>query len=479
MTRFRARSLLRAPRAEVWAFHENPGAFERLVPPWQTLSVLSSVGPLATRRLVFSIHAGPARLTWVAQHEGYVAGERFTDRMARGPMRSWVHQHALSDAPHAPDAAPDPGACVLDDRLAVEFPFGPLGALAHGPFARQLGRLFAFRHARTEHDAQRHAAWRSLPRLRVVVCGASGLIGSELVPYLLNAGHAVSVLTRPGAPARWPGLPVRAHTWDPQRGLLDPAALAGADAVVNLCGLNLRARWSQANRARFLDSRAGPTALLARTMARMTDGPRVLLSASGVSGVADQRLAPLPESAPLEDTTLGRIVAAWEAAAEPARTAGLRTASIRLGAVLSARGGALAALAGAFRLGAAFCPGDGGQVFPWLTLDDALAVFEHALHDGSCAGPINAVCPTRTTMDDLTRTLARVLRRLRLGRVPAAVVRRLMGEQSSVVLGSCWVDPSALRSRGFVFRHTDLETALRLELGRCAPIGGPWTPEPA
>lgn len=478
MTRFRARSLLRAPRAEVWAFHENPGAFERLAPPWQSLRVVSSDGPLATRRLVFRIHAGPARLTWTAQHQDCVPGERFTDRMARGPMKSWVHQHAVSDAPPT-DLAPDHPACVLDDRLAVEFPLGPLGALAHGPFVRQLGRLFAFRHARTEHDAQRHAAWRTRPRLRVVVCGASGLIGSQLVPYLLNAGHAVSVLTRPGAPALWPGLPVRAHPWDPPRGVLDPAALRQADAVINLSGFNLRARWTAANRARFLDSRTGPTALLARTIAAMSDGPRVLLSASGVSGYADQRHGPLPESAPLQDTTLGRIVAAWEDAAEPARRAGIRTASIRLGAVLSAKGGALAAMAGAFRLGAALCPGDGGQVFPWLALDDALAAFEHALHDDACAGPLNAVAPTRTTMDQLTRALARVLRRPRLGRVPAAAVARLLGEQSGVVLRSCWAEPAALRSRGFAFRHTDPEATLRLELGRCAPIGGPWDPDAA
>jgi ligand-binding SRPBCC domain-containing protein len=354
---------LPVPAAEAFAWHERPGAFERLAPPWQRVAVLESDHALRDgARVRLRAQVAPPALAplfpvvdpllalavpdeWVVEHRDYVPGRQFRDVMLRGPFASWTHLHRVE-----PDG---PGASRLTDVVDYALPFGAAGRTLGGAFAgRELDRLFAFRHAVTAADLARHADARArgVAPLTVAVTGASGLVGSALVPFLTTGGHSVVRVGR-GAPRG--GLPpgLRDVQWDPERGRLDPAALEGVDVVIHLAGANVGGRWTAAYKQEIAASRVDSTRLLAETIARMERRPRALVSMSASGYYGDRGDELLDESAPPGRGFLAEVAVRWEAAADAARAAGVRVAHPRLGVVLSARGGALAKLLPPFQAG--------------------------------------------------------------------------------------------------------------------------------
>jgi uncharacterized protein (TIGR01777 family) len=301
----------------------------------------------------------------------------------------------------------------------------------------------------------------SASRLRVAVTGATGLVGSAVVPVLRAAGHRVDRVSR--QPPR-PG--TTDIQWDPAGGRLDPRALEGVDAVVHLAGQSIAAgRWTAAAKARIRDSRVGGTRLVAETMARLDRPPRALVSASAVGYYGDRGDEPLTEDSAPGAGFLADVARAWEAAADPARAAGIRVVHPRLGVVLAGQGGALAQMALPFRLGLGGVIGSGRQYWSWIALADAVRVVELALALDSLAGAVNAVAPAPATNREFTRVLGRVLARPTLVPLPAPAVRLLMGEMGqALLLASVRVLPRRLERAGFGFRHPDLEGALRAAL---------------
>jgi len=323
----------------------------------------------------------------------------------------------------------------------------------------------------------------SAPHLRVAVTGATGLVGSALVPALRAAGHRVDRVSR--RPPR-PG--TTDIQWDPAGGRLDSRALEGVDAVVHLAGESIAAtRWTAAAKARIRDSRVGGTRLVAETLARLDRRPRVLVSASAVGYYGDRGDEPLTEDSPPGPGFLADVARAWEAAADPARASGIRVVHPRLGLVLAGQGGALPRMALPFRLGLGGVIGSGRQYWSWIALDDVVRVIELALaafttNDltpvilkkllGGLTGAVNVAAPAPATNREFTRVLGRVLRRPTLLPLPAPAVRLLMGEMGeALLLGSTRVLPRQLEHAGFRFRHPDLEGALRAALGRELPAG--------
>ena len=290
----------------------------------------------------------------------------------------------------------------------------------------------------------------------VVVSGASGLVGSALVPVLRAAGHTVRRLVRPG---RGPGsgdIP-----WDPE-GALDPASLAGCDAVVHLAGENIAARrWSDAQKRRLRDSRVGPSTRLAAALALMPHPPRVLVQASAVGYYGDRGGEILTEASPPGRGFLPGLCIEWEEAAAPAAAAGIRVVHPRFGVILSHRGGALGKMLLPFRLGVGGVVGSGRQYWPWVVLDDVVAILERALSDQALSGPVNVVAPQPATNAEFTAALARALHRPAVLPLPEALLRVALGEMASVLLESVRAVPARLNEAGHVFRHTDLDEALR------------------
>jgi ligand-binding SRPBCC domain-containing protein len=352
---FVARLAVPVPAAELFAWHERPGAFERLSPPWQDVRVLGASGGIRDgARITLRVGlAGPVGFTWRLGHVDYVAGSRFRDRQLSGPLGRWEHTHLVEPA--------GPHSSTLTDSLEVGAPFPaslPVAAsVFDAAFRPQLRRLFAFRHAVTAADLDRHAQFAAHGALRIAVSGATGLIGRQLCAFLSTGGHTVLRLVRPGRGDLGP----TDVAWDPDAGTIDAAYLDGVDAVIHLAGEPVSERWTAEHKRAILGSRVAGTGLLARTIAALPRPPRVFLSTSAVGYYGDTGDREVDEGAAAGDDFLADVSTQWEAAADPARDAGIRVVHPRLGVVLSPRGGALARLLPPFRLGAGGKLGSGQQ----------------------------------------------------------------------------------------------------------------------
>lgn len=303
----------------------------------------------------------------------------------------------------------------------------------------------------------------------VAVTGASGLIGTALVRRLHAEGHEVLRLTRsaPSAPDQ-----VR---WDPAAGELDPDALAKADAVVHLAAANIgeHLRWTGKVKRDLLQSRVQGTRLVAETLAGLargdggSEGPRVLVCASGVGFYGDRGDEVLTESSSGGEGFLADLVRQWEAAAGPAREAGLRVVHMRTGPVQDAAGAGLPKQALMFRLGVGGRFGSGRQWLSWTSLDDIAGAYLHALTHDELDGPVNNVAPNPVTNAEFTATLARVLHRPAVLHAPAFALRLVLGETADeFLLVSQRARPARLLETGYRFRFPELEAALRHTLGR-------------
>ena len=300
----------------------------------------------------------------------------------------------------------------------------------------------------------------------VAVTGASGLIGTALARRLEAEGHQVLRLTRsrPTGPGQ-----VR---WDPAAGRLDPDALAKADAVVHLAGVNIgdKLRWTAREKRKILQSRVEGTGLVARTMAELAQGgggPRVLVCASGAHYYGDRGDEVLTEASGPGEGFLAGVVRQWEAAADPARAAGLRVVHLRTGPVQDASGAGLPKQALLFRLGLGGRFGSGRQWLSWIALDDITGAYLHALSRDDLDGPVNTAAPNPVTNAEFTTTLARVLRRPAVLHVPAFAPKLVLGEFADEMLfASIRAVPARLQETGYRFRFPELEEALRHTLDR-------------
>ena len=295
----------------------------------------------------------------------------------------------------------------------------------------------------------------------VVVSGSSGLIGSALVTRLAAAGHHVVRLVR--RPARAGEI-----RWDPSAGELPAADLEGVDAVVHLAGAGIGdKRWTAARKAEVLKSRTESTDLLARTLAALDRPPAVLLSGSAIGIYGARGDEELDETAPTGEGFLPDLCRAWEGATDPAAAAGVGVAHLRTGIVLSPSGGALAKQLPLFKFGLGGRFGSGRQWQSWISIDDEIGAIEHLLTAG-VVGPVNLTAPTPVTNAEFTDVLAGVLHRPHLPLIPSFGPKLLFGDElvENVLLTGQRVIPAVLTKSGYVFRHPQLDLALRQLLGR-------------
>jgi len=296
--------------------------------------------------------------------------------------------------------------------------------------------------------------------MRIAVTGATGLIGSALVPALRTAGHDVLVLVRR------PATVADEVAWDPEAGTLADERLQGVDAIVHLAGFNLGTRWTTAKKRLILDSRVAGTSLVAATAARITPRPAALVCASAIGYYGERGDDVLTEDSGRGAGFLADVVEAWENAAHPARDAGIRVVNLRQGLILSPHGGALGRLLPPFRLGLGGPVGAGRQWWSWVTLDDVVRAYLHAL-EHPIAGPFNVTAPEPVRNRDFVKALGRALRRPALAPFPALAVRALLGEMGDeLLLTSQRVLPAGLEADGFTFEQRSLAGALASVLAR-------------
>jgi len=441
-------------------WHARPGAFARLTPPWQRITVEAPPSGLAAgTRAILRTHVGPFATRWVAEHVSHVPpgtpGEvaRFRDVQRSGPFARFEHEHRFEPAPGGGS-----DASWLRDEIDWELPFAPLSTPLRSWARASLQRAFGWRHRITSFDLASH--FGSTP-MKLVVSGSSGLVGTALLPFLTAGGHAVRRLVRKGAAAD-------DLTWSPERGELDSGGFEGVDGVIHLAGESVaEGRWNAAKKQRILASRVEGTRLLATALARCATPPAVLVCASAVGFYGDRGDELLDESSALGAGFLADVCRQWEAAARPAVERGIRVVHLRFGVVLSASGGALRRMLLPFRLGLGGPLGSGRQWMSFIALDDALRVVLRALQDDGLVGAVNAVAPEPVRNADFARTLGRVLGRPAFMPMPTFAARLAFGEVADeLLLSSQRVVPRQLQSRGHPFGWPTLESALRHNLGR-------------
>ena len=305
--------------------------------------------------------------------------------------------------------------------------------------------------------------------MRVVVTGATGLIGRALAGALLERGDEVVALSRDASRVRQAlGDRVEPHAWPRPTDEPPPqTALDGAGGVVHLLGEPVAQRWSTESKERIRRSRVESTRSLVQGLLALAPerrpGVLVSQSATGFYGPRDDQ--PVDEEAPAGDDFLAGVVVAWEHEALAAASE-VRVALTRTGVVLSPNGGALAKMLPFFRLGIGGPVAGGRQYVPWIHLDDVVGAMSFCLDNPAATGPINLTAPTPVTNTELSRTLGRVLKRPAMLPVPSIALKTLYGEMAQIVITGQRAVPTRLEHLGYGFRHPELEPALRDVLRR-------------
>jgi uncharacterized protein (TIGR01777 family) len=293
--------------------------------------------------------------------------------------------------------------------------------------------------------------------MKILISGASGMVGSTLAAAWRSQGHQVLTLVRDAAKAG-----ANAMLWSPPEKGPDPRLLEGLDAMIHLAGEPIATRWTPRRKAAIFSSRVETTRLLAQAFAQLTAPPKVWLCASAIGYYGDRGDAVLTEQDPPGQGFLPEVCAAWEAAAAPAKTAGIRVVHLRTGIVLSLQGGALPVMKRPFEWGVGGPIGTGAHWMSWITLEDLCGIIRYAVRDSSLQGPVNAVTSQPVTNAEFSAQLAAILHRPAFFHVPPKALRLIFGEMAdALLLASTRVKPAVLEARGHAFLFPDLRGALQ------------------
>jgi uncharacterized protein len=299
--------------------------------------------------------------------------------------------------------------------------------------------------------------------MRILISGATGVLGSALAKALHAEGHAVARLIRPGREAAAGDV-----RWDPAKGEIDIAAMEGEDAVVHLGGASIaEGRWNATRKELLRSSRVDSTRVLVDAMSRMQRKPRAFVCASAIGFYGSRGDEVLTEASVPGTDFLSRVAREWEAEAARAEATGIRTVRLRFGVILTAEGGALPRMVIPFRFGLGGRLGSGKQWMSWIALEDAVGAAQATILDERWSGAVNVVAPNPVRNAKFTGILARVLRRPAILPTPAFALRLALGEMAdALLLISQRVRPEKLIEAGFEFRCAELEPALRAILAK-------------
>jgi len=292
--------------------------------------------------------------------------------------------------------------------------------------------------------------------MKILVAGATGLVGSALIPALESDASEITRLVRSSPKAN-------EIEWHPNRGQIDAARLEGFDAIINLAGESIaEGRWTDEKKRKIHDSRVNGTHLLSEAIAKSASRPRVFLCASATGFYGDRDNEILDETSESGGGFLADVCREWEDATEPATKAGVRVVNLRFGPILAREGGMLGKMLTPFKMGMGGKVGSGKQYISWVAIDDVVGAIKLALADERIHGPLNVVSPNPVTNEAFTRTLGEVLSRPTVMSIPAFAARLAFGEMANeMLLVSQRVVPKKLNEAGYQFQYPELESALR------------------
>ena len=299
----------------------------------------------------------------------------------------------------------------------------------------------------------------SMKNQKIAISGATGLVGRELISLLTLAGHSTLTLSRRNAGGD-------SVLWDPTKGVTSPEALEGIDTVVHLAGENIAgSRWTAVVKERIRSSRVEGTRNLVKSLALLKAPPKTLVCASAIGFYGDRGEERLDESSSVGTGYLADVCKAWEAEAQEAEKHGMRVVRLRIGVVLSKKGGALAKMLLPFKLGVGGVIGSGKQYWSWIGLNDLVRIISFCVGNEAISGAVNAVSPNPMTNYDFTKAVGAVLHRPTIFPMPAFAAKLALGEMADdLLLSSVRVEPHKLQSLGFQFAQPDLTSCLQHEL---------------
>ncbi len=449
------------PVSNVWAWYDSPGAFRRIMPEWEGITPVQAGALVDGERTKFKVSIGPIKRMWVARHHGVVSGEVFNDVMEKGPFGAWDHEHKF--------VAKTDSTSLIEDTIQWRLPLHPL-TFWTAPFTvkGRMDQMFAFRTVRVQNDLERIAEFAHLPRQRILISGSTGLIGLQLCAFLSAAGHSITRLVRPSTQLPSDAQGDDVVVWNDQTGEVVSGDLNGFDTVIHLAGAGIGdKRWSKARKALIESSRTVPTHNLATLLAGLDEPPKAFLCGSAIGFYGNRGDETLNESSSPGSNFLADVCRTWEAAAQPAVDAGIRTVWLRTGLVITPMGGVLQKLLLPAKLGAGGPVGNGRQQYSWISLDDQIYAIHHLMMNETCEGAFNLTAPEPLPQKRFAKTLGRVLRRPAFAPLPGFVLKIMLGEMAQgLVLDGQRVLPERLEASGYRFQHRDLETCLRQCLGR-------------
>jgi len=455
------------PVERVFGYHEQAGAIDRLIPPWERTFVLESNDSLRVGSIVkIKNKVGPFSQNLVAEHTEYRANELFVDEMRSGPFSRWKHQHLFESISGV--------GSRLTDRIEVGLPLAPLGNILGGWVQGKLESMFRFRHRITLDDLQFADQLSQLGHnpsekpVKIGVSGSSGLIGRRTIELARVLGIEVIRSVRSESKqqqVRWPR-----GVKTVQEESLDE--IEGLDAWIHLGGVGIAdRRWSTQYKQAIRDSRIESTQRIVERLGKLREPPKAFVCASGVGIYADRQDEILDESSSVDpsvtkDDFLAEVARQWESEANVYSEKYGRVALARFGIVLHPRLGALSKMLLPFRMGIGGPVGSGKQYWPWVHVDDAASILLFLALNAQCTGPMNVVAPECLPNRDFSRVLARVLHRPSWIPTPAFALRLGLGQMADpLLLSSARAIPSGLLSAGYKFRFPTLDAALDNLLG--------------
>lgn len=443
---------------DAFAWHERPGALERMIPPWEHVEMLEKIGTIHNGdKVTTKIKIGPLSFIFSVVHQNYIQNKQFEDTQIKGPFSYWKHTHTFEPIENKKSK--------IIDHVDYKLPLAPLSSVLNSALVEdKLDKLFAYRHRTLINDLYLHSKY-SQKKLKILVTGASGLVGHELVPFLTSGGHEVVRLSRNSFAGNVPNVVI----WDADKGdFKNPEVLDNLDAVVHLAGENIASKkWSEQRKQELIDSRVLFTKNLCQALVTLKNPPKIFISASGI-GIFGSRDYDdiLTEESKVGEGFLAELAQGWENASASLPNSGIRVVHLRFGAIVSSAGGILKKLLTPYKLFMGGPIGSGRQMLPWISMVDVLGLILFSLSNEKVIGPVNAVSPNTVTNEQFSEILAQALDRPNSLRVPEMVVELLFGEMGKeMLLSGQHAKPTKVTQLGFEFLQAHLHDAISYYLG--------------
>ena len=449
------RTKINVPVETLFSWHEKEGAISRLTPPWAPMKMTGRSGNGIQKgvKVSFRLHLFKIPMIWEAEHIDYQKNRMFKDRQIKGPFSKWEHTHKF--IPEGKKSS------VMVDKVKFKLPFGLFSRPFYGFAKKEFDRMFSYRHRVLKHDLEHDLD--NIESKKILISGASGTIGSMLVPFLRTCGHTVIRLVR-----KKENLQADELYWDPYKGILDLEEAGPINAVINLNGVDIsRGKWTKNQKKKIIDSRIIPTELLVKRMKELAHKPDVFISSSAIGFYGERKNIKLNEEANKGNCFISDVCKQWEDASIEAEKSGIRTIQLRIGVVLTPSGGALARMELPFKIGCGVRLSHGRQYMSWISMADLLSGNLYVLNNNKLKGPVNLTAPEPVTNSEFSKTLATVFSKKVFFIIPGFMVHLLWGEMGrETLLSSARVSPEKLLKAGFTFQHESLFPALKDMLGR-------------